>query len=110
MTTLVELQMEVAILKIKCQHLEQEVRQKDGEISELSRAFQSLKEEMKRSANVHSFPPTMALGALAVEFEASKKGPEDTMDECKQLLSKRNLMIQAKMPVFPRFNSRCSNE
>lgn len=97
MTTLTELQNEVAILRTRCQYLDQEIRQKDSEISELKKAHQSLT-EMKRSASVHSFQPTMALNALPEEFEAVKKGLKDTVDKCKELLSHLDLMTQAKTP------------
>ena len=104
MTTLTELQNEVSILRTRCQYLQQEVRQKDGEIAELKKAHQNLK-EMKRSASVHSFQPTMALDALPVEFEAVKKGLMDTVDKCKQLLMHLDLMTNAKTPVFLHFSS-----
>lgn len=97
MTTLTELQNELAILKTRCQYLEQENRQKDGEILELRKAHQSLK-EMKRSSSVHSFHPTMILDALPVEFEAVKKGLKNTVDKCTELLSHLDLMTQAKTP------------
>jgi len=97
MTTLTELQNELAILKTRCQYLEQENHQKDGQIAELNKAHQSLK-EMKRSASVHSFHPTMALDALPVEFEAVKKGLKDTVDKCTELLSHLDIMTQAKTP------------
>lgn len=102
MTTLTELQNEVAILRTRCQYLDQEIRQKDSEISELKKAHQSLT-EMKRSASVHSFQPTMALNALPEEFEAVKKGLKDTVDKCKELLSHLDLMTQAKTPVILNF-------
>lgn len=97
MNSIEELERELNLLRSRNNFLEQQMKQKDKQLSDLNMAHSTLR-DMKRSASVHSFHPTMVLDALPQEFEAVKKGLLETAEKCQQLLFHLDLVSQTKAP------------